>query len=351
MNDLLLRALRRETVSRPPVWMMRQAGRYLPEYRAVRAKSDFLTMCRTPELAVEVTLQPVDLIGVDAAIIFSDILVIPEAMGMHLTLDEGIGPQFPTPLRAPADVERLRTVVPEERLDYMLAALRMARRALDGRVPLIGFAGAPWTLAAYMVEGRGTKQFAVAKRMLFEQPAMAHALLDRLAVAVGDFLVAQVGAGAQVVQLFDSWAGALAPEEFRTFVLPYLAKAARRAREAGAPVIVFAPGAGWALDEIAAATGADAIGIDWHTTVASARAQLAPFPVAMQGNLDPCALYAPPSEIRARTQAMIQQFGPTGHIVNLGHGILPDVPPAHARAFVDAVKEWEWTPERVAACP
>lgn len=351
MNDLLLRALRRETVSRPPVWMMRQAGRYLPEYRAVRAKSDFLTMCRTPELAVEVTLQPVDLIGVDAAIIFSDILVIPEAMGMHLTLDEGIGPQFPAPLRAPADVERLRTVVPEERLDYMLAALRMARRALDGRVPLIGFAGAPWTLAAYMVEGRGTKQFAVAKRMLFEQPAMAHALLDRLAVAVGDFLVAQVGAGAQVVQLFDSWAGALAPDEFRTFGLPYLARAARRAREAGAPVIVFAPGAGWALDEIAAATGADAIGVDWHTTPAAAREQLASFPVAMQGNLDPCALYAPPPEIRARTRAMIQQFGPTGHIVNLGHGILPDVPPAHARAFVDAVKEWEWTPERVAACP
>ncbi|BAH38179.1 MAG TPA: uroporphyrinogen decarboxylase [Gemmatimonas aurantiaca] len=348
MNDLLLRALRREPVSRPPVWMMRQAGRYLPQYRAVRAGSDFLTMCRTPELAVEVTLQPVDLIGVDAAIIFSDILVIPEAMGMHLTLDEGVGPQFPSPLRTPADVARLRTVDPEDQLRYMLDALRLARRALNNRVPLIGFAGAPWTLAAYMVEGKGTKQFAVAKRMLFEQPAMAHALLDRLATAVGDFLVAQVAAGAQVVQLFESWAGALSPQEFRTFVLPYLTKAARRAREAGVPVIVFAPGASWALGEIAAATGADAVGVDWHTTPAQARRQLAPFNVAMQGNLDPCALYATPAEIRARAHAMIAEFGPIGHVANLGHGILPDVPPAHAKAFVDAVKEWEWTPERLA---
>ncbi len=350
MNDLLLRAIRREPVARPPVWMMRQAGRYLPEYRAIRAKADFLTMCRTPELAVEVTLQPVDLVGVDAAIIFSDILIIPEAMGMHLTLDEGIGPQFPTPLRTRGDVETLRPVVPEDQLCFMLDALRMARRALEGRVPLIGFAGAPWTLAAYMVEGRGSKQFAVAKRMLFERPDMAHALLDRLAIAVGDFLVAQVRAGAQVVQLFDSWAGALAPEEFRRFCLPYLAKAARRARTAGAPVIVFAPGAGWALQEIAEATGADAIGIDWHTAAGDARAQLSSLPIAVQGNLDPCALYAPPHEIRTRTQAMIQQFGPTGHIANLGHGILPDIPPAHAQAFVEAVREWEWTPERIAAC-
>jgi uroporphyrinogen decarboxylase len=347
-NDLLLRALRRERVERPPVWMMRQAGRYLPEYRAVRARSDFLTMCRTPELAVEVTLQPLDLVGVDAAIIFSDILVVPEAMGMALTLDEGVGPQFPTPLRSAAQVEGLRHVEPRESLRYMLDALRLARHEIDGRVPLIGFAGAPWTLAAYMVEGRGTKQFAVAKRMLFEQPAVAHALLDRLAVAVGDFLVAQVEAGAQTVQLFESWAGALGPAEFRAFALPYLARAARRAREAGVPVIVFAPGAGWALGEIAEATGADAIGVDWHTAPAAARRATGDARV-LQGNLDPCALYASPAEIRRMTHEMIAAFGPVGHIANLGHGILPDVPPSHARAFVDAVKEWRWPSDATTA--
>ena len=346
-NDLLLRALRGDVVDRPPVWMMRQAGRYLPQYRAVRAKSDFLSMCRTPELAVEVTLQPLELVGVDAAIIFSDILVIPEAMGMTLTLDEGIGPQFPSPVRTPADVARLRAIEPREHLGYVMDALRLARREIDNAVPLIGFAGAPWTLSAYMIEGKGTKQFAVAKRMIFEQPALAHALLDHLATAVGDYLVAQVEAGAQVVQLFESWAGALGPAEFREFSLPYLAKAARRAREAGVPVIVFAPGGGWAIREIAEATDADAIGVDWHTAPRDARAATAGLShgraVALQGNLDPCALYAPPAEIRRMTHEMIRAFGPTGHVVNLGHGILPDVPPAHARAFVDAVKEWRWT--------
>ena len=348
-NDLLLRALRREPVERPPVWMMRQAGRYLPEYRAVRAKSDFLTMCRTPELAVEVTLQPLDLVGVDAAIIFSDILVIPEAMGMHLTLDEGVGPQFPSPIRTTADLARLRAVDPIESLAYMLDAIRLARREINGRVPLIGFAGSPWTLAAYMIEGKGTKQFAVAKRMLFEQPALAHALLDQLATAVGDFLVAQIHAGAQVVQLFESWAGALGPEEFRTFVLPYMAKAAARVRGLGVPLIAFAPGGSWALREIAEATQADAVGVDWHTSPAAARAQCQGLDVAMQGNLDPCALYGTPAEIRRRTHEMIAAFGPVGHVANLGHGILPDVQPAHARAFIDAVKEWRWTDEAIAA--
>jgi uroporphyrinogen decarboxylase len=347
-NDLLLRALRRETVERPPVWMMRQAGRYLPEYRAVRAKSDFLTMCRTPELAVEVTLQPLELVGVDAAIIFSDILVVPEAMGMHLTLDEGIGPQFPSPIRTLADLSRLRPVDPDESLGYMLSALRLARREINGRVPLIGFAGSPWTLAAYMIEGKGTKQFAVAKRMLFENPTLAHALLDQLAIAVGDFLVAQIHAGAQVVQLFESWAGALGPEEFRTFALPYMAKAAARVRGLGVPLIAFAPGASWALREIAEATQADAVGVDWHTSPAAARAQCDGLAIAMQGNLDPCALYGSPQEIRRRTREMIAAFGPTGHVANLGHGILPDVPPAHARAFVDAVKEWHWTDDAIA---
>jgi uroporphyrinogen decarboxylase len=340
MNDLFLRACRREPVERPPVWMMRQAGRYLPEYRAIRARADFLTMVGTPELAVEVTLQPVDLLEVDAAIIFSDILVVPQAMGMALSVDEGIGPRFHQPLRTPADFERLRDPSAADDLGYVLDALRLARRELAGRVPLIGFAGAPWTLMSYMVEGQGSKSFTHAKRMLVQDPRRAHALLGRLARAVGEFLVAQVEAGAQAVQLFDSWASALGPRDFREFALPYLAESVRIARGAGVPVIAFAPGAGWALEEIAAATGADVIGVDWQTEAADARRRLAGRSVAVQGNLDPGWLYAPPATIRERTHEMLAAFGGRGHIANLGHGINPDVPVAHARAFVDAVKEW-----------
>ncbi len=339
MNDLFLRACRRESVERPPVWMMRQAGRYLPEYRAVRERSDFLTMVGTPELAVEVTLQPVDLLGVDAAIIFSDILVVPQAMGMALSVEEGTGPRFHQPLRTPDDFGRLREVEPERDLGYVLDAIRLARRKLTGRVPLIGFAGAPWTLMSYMVEGSGSKSFARAKRLLVEDPDSAHRLLARLAAAVGGFLVAQARAGAQAVQLFDSWASALGPRDFREFALPYLADAVRLARGSGVPVIAFAPGAGWALEEIAAATAADVIGVDWQTDAASARRRLGE-DVALQGNLDPCWLYAPPAVIRQRTHEMLGAFGGRGHIANLGHGILPDVPVAHAKAFVDAVREW-----------
>ncbi len=338
-NDLFLRACQGAKVGRPPVWMMRQAGRYLPEYRAVRQRADFLTMVRTPELAVEVTLQPVDILGVDAAIIFSDILVIPEAMGMHLTVDEGVGPRFSEPLRTEAALDTLRDPLADGGLEYVFEALRLARRELDGRVPLIGFAGAPWTLAAYMIEGQGTKSWAVAKRLLAEDPARAHRLLGLLADHVGRYLAAQVAAGAQAVQLFDSWAGALGPGDFRMFALPYLAQATRVARAAGVPVIVFAPGAGWALKEIAQATGADVIGVDWHTTAADARRRLGPTQ-ALQGNFEPCWLYAEPAEIRRRTRQMIRDFGPGPHIANLGHGILPDVPVDHARAFVDAVREW-----------
>ena len=347
MNDLFLRACRREHVERPPVWMMRQAGRYLPEYRAVRERADFLTMVGTPELAVEVTLQPIDRLGVDAAIIFSDILVVPQAMGMTLSVDEGVGPRFHEPLRAAAEFDRLRDPDPSHDLAYVLDALRLARRELDGRVPLIGFAGAPWTLMSYMVEGQGSKAFTHAKRLLVQEPARAHALLSRLARAVGEFLVAQVAAGAQAVQLFDSWASALGPRDFREFALPYLAESVRLARTAGVPVIAFAPGAGWALEEIAAATGADVIGVDWQTDAAEARRRLTGRPVALQGNLDPSWLYAPPATIRARTHEMLDAFGGRGHIANLGHGITPDVPVAHAQAFVDAVREWRG-PERPA---
>lgn len=341
MSDLFLRACRREPVERPPIWMMRQAGRYLPEYRAVRERADFLTMVRTPELAVEVTLQPVDLLGVDAAIIFSDILVVPQAMGMRLSVDDGVGPRFHNPLRTPPDFQRLHDVAPEDSLGYVLEALRLARRELAGRVPLIGFAGAPWTLMSYMVEGSGSKSFSQAKRLLLEDPGRAHDLLSRLARAVGSFLVAQVEAGAQAVQLFDSWSGALGPADFREFALPYLCEVTRMARTAGAPVIVFCPGSGWALEEIAGATGADVVGVDWQTDAAEARRRLPASQVTLQGNLDPCWLYASPAEIRHRTRRMLEAFGGRGHIANLGHGILPDVPVAHAQAFVDAVREWQ----------
>jgi uroporphyrinogen decarboxylase len=340
VNDLFLRACRRQSVERTPVWMMRQAGRYLPAYQAVRARADFLTMVRTPELATEVTLQPVDLLGVDAAIIFSDILVIPQAMGMQLKFEDGAGPSFPEPLRSRAQLGRLREIEPEHDLGYVLEGLRLTRRALAGRVPLIGFAGAPWTLMSYMIEGGGSKSFSMAKRLLVEDPESAHALLDRLASAAGQFLTAQVRAGAQAVQLFDSWSGALGPADFREFALPYLGRAARIARTAGAPVIVFCPGSGWALKEIADETGADVIGVDWQTDPRIARRLVPPERAALQGNLDPCWLYAAPGEIRERTHHMLEQFGAGNHIANLGHGILPDVPVGHAQAFVDAVKEW-----------
>jgi uroporphyrinogen decarboxylase len=319
---------------------MRQAGRYLPEYRAVRARSDFLTMVRTPELAVEVTLQPVDLVGVDAAIIFSDILVVPQAMGMTLTVEEGTGPRFHDPVRSPEDLDRLHEVNPEQELRYVLDALRLARSRLAGRVPLIGFAGAPWTLMSYMVEGAGTKAFTRAKRFLVEQPRSAHALLERLAKLVGRFLAAQAQAGAEAVQIFDSWAAALGPRDFREFALPYLAEAVRLAKAGGVPVIAFAPGAGWALEEMADLTGADVIGVDWQTDAGEARRRLAGRPVALQGNLDPTWLYAEPAVIRERTHAMLDAFGGAAHVANLGHGILPDVPVAHAKAFVESVKEW-----------
>jgi len=340
MDHLFLRACRREPVERPPVWMMRQAGRYLPEYRAVRERADFLTMVGTPELAAEVTLQPVDIIGVDAAIIFSDILVVPQAMGMELSVEDGVGPRFAKPLRAAADLAALHDIDPAKALDYVLAAIRLARTRLAGRVPLIGFAGAPWTLLSYMVEGEASKTFSRAKRFLLEEPAAAHALLARLARAIGAFLAAQVKAGAQAVQIFDSWAGALGPRDFHEFALPYLVESVRICRQAGAPIIVFAPGAGWALEQIAAATGPDVMGVDWQTEASDARRRLASYPVALQGNFEPCWLYAEPRVIRRRTHEMLTAFGPRGYIANLGHGILPDVPVAHARAFVDAVKEW-----------
>ncbi|MEP6781676.1 MAG: uroporphyrinogen decarboxylase [Gemmatimonadaceae bacterium] len=340
LNDRLIRACRRETVDRPPVWMMRQAGRYLPEYRAVRAGSDFLSMVRTPELAAEVTLQPIDILNVDAAIIFSDILVIPSAMGMTLRVDDGVGPRFDSPLRSPGDLNSLRDVEPERDLRYTLDAIRLVRRELDGKVPVIGFAGAPWTLAAYMIEGGGSPNFQHAKRALLGDPKFMRTLLSRLAREVGAFLLAQVEAGAQVLQLFDSWAGALTPQDYRDFALPALAEAAAIAKTSGVPLIVFPHGASWALEEVAIATKADAISVDWRIDPAEAKRIGDKLGVAVQGNLDPSVLYATPDVIRARTQSMLRDFGGLGHIANLGHGIFPDIPVEHARTFVDTVREW-----------
>ena len=336
MNDLFLRACRREPVPRPPVWMMRQAGRYLPEYRAVRAKADFLTMCHTPELATEVTLQPVDLLGVDAAIIFSDILVIPAAMGMDLTVDEGIGPRLGEPVRSLTMMRRLHDVEPEDGLKFHLDALRMTRRALNGRVPLIGFAGAPWTLFAYMVEGKGTKTFNVAKQALFSDPEFSHRLLERLADNVGRFLVAQAAAGAQALQIFDSWAGQLSRDDYLSYALPYTVEVIDELKSAGVPIILFAKGVHSCFPELSR-SGAHVLGVDWTSTLDRVGAEVEGR-VVLQGNLDPVALFGPISHIERQAQRILNEArGLKGHIFNLGHGILPPTKPEHLGALVDCV--------------
>jgi uroporphyrinogen decarboxylase len=337
-NELFIRACRRQHVERTPVWMMRQAGRYLPEYRAVRAKTDFLTMVRTPELASEVTIQPVDLIGVDAAIIFSDILVVPEAMGMKLIMEESRGPSFPEPIRSKEQIDALPVVDPERQLRYVTDAITMTKHLLGGRVPLIGFAGAPWTLAAYMVEGGGTRSFGAIKKMMLDEPDALLALLEKLSVSVRYYLEAQLAAGADAVQLFDTWGGVLAPDHFRKFSLDFLADIVARMRPSGAPVIVFAKGAQSALRDIAS-IGADVVGVDWTVDLAEVR-ELVEDKVALQGNLDPAFLYASPERIKQEVRSILRKYGNgPGHVFNLGHGIPPDVPPDHARAMVKAVKD------------
>jgi uroporphyrinogen decarboxylase len=335
----LLAAARGINEGRPPVWFMRQAGRYLPQYREVRKKADFLTMVRTPELACEVTLQPVDLVGVDAAIIFSDILVVPEAMGMHLVMDEGSGPHFPAPIRSREAVRALAAPDVHDTIAYTLEAIRLTRRALNGRVPLIGFAGAPWTLASYMIEGAGTKHFHVVKKVVFSEPALVHDLLERLTVVIGDFLIAQVQAGAEIVQIFDSWGSALAPRQYSEFALKYVTQIVQRVKaETGVPVISFAPGAGMSLADMAEVSGADVLGIDWQTPAYYARRIAQANGKAMQGNLDPCALFGTPDQVRVRTEQMLMEMHSSGYIANLGHGVLPDTPVENAKAFVDTVK-------------
>jgi uroporphyrinogen decarboxylase len=340
-NDLLIRAARREKTERAPVWFMRQAGRYLPEYRAIRAKHDFLSMVKNPELASEVTIQPVDLISVDAAIIFSDILTVPEAMGMKLLIEEGKGgPRFPDPIRLYTQIRDLKDIDPTHDLKYVADAIKLTVEKLAGRVPLIGFSGAPWTLFCYMVEGSGSKDFRHAKEMIFTRPEEAHKLLQKIAGAVADYLVMQIEAGADVIQIFDTWAGILTPDDLRNFSLQYIGDIVRDVKKRTnnrAPVIVFCKGANLSLTEIVE-TSCDVIGLDWTIDIADAKA-LVGDQVALQGNLDPGLLFASEKVIAERVNKIADQMGDCkGHIFNLGHGITPEVLPDRARAFVKAAK-------------
>lgn len=342
-NDRLLKALMREPVDRTPVWIMRQAGRYLPEYRATRARAgNFMSLCQNPELACEVTLQPLARFELDAAILFSDILTIPDAMGLGLSFAEGEGPQFAHPVRNVADVERLGVIDPEQELRYVTDAVRLIRRELNGRVPLIGFSGSPWTLATYMVEGASSKNYARIKGLLFDQPQLLHRLLDVTAKSVVAYLNAQVAAGAQALMIFDTWGGILAPQHYREFSLRYMASIVegltRQAEGRPVPVVLFTKGGGAWLEVIAEA-GPDAIGLDWTINIAEARRRVGQR-VALQGNLDPCALYASAERIRAEVAAILADYGAgPGHVFNLGHGVHPDVDPEHVRILVDAVHE------------
>jgi uroporphyrinogen decarboxylase len=337
-NDLFLRACRREPVERTPVWMMRQAGRYLPEYRAMRAKHKFLTLCKTPELAAEVSLQPVDLVDVDACMIFSDILAVPEAMGMELFVDEGMdGPRFPHPLRSRSEIDHLKVPDPNHELNYVMDALRLTRTRLGGRVPLIGFAGSPWTLAAYMVEGRGSKSFRHIKELVYNNPKDAHALLEKLARMVAACLNAQIEAGAQAIQIFDTWGGILPQEEFREFSLRWITHVLQLLRRNSIPVLVFCKDCGHSLGAIAD-TRPEVVSLDSTIDIGKARDMVGSY-VALQGNMDPALLYATPERIHTAVQKILEKFGKgSGHIFNPGHGVLPDTPVEHAKAFVQAVK-------------
>lgn len=342
-NERFIRALLREPVDVTPVWMMRQAGRYLPEYRAVRQKAgSFLQLCTTPELACEVTLQPLRRFPLDAAILFSDILTIPHAMGLGLAFVEGEGPQFAHPIRRAADVKRLGVPDPETDLRYVLDTVRLVRRELDGAAPLIGFAGSPWTMATYMVEGRSSKDFSTIKSMLFRDPDTLHTLLAINAAAVTVYLNAQIAAGAQAVMVFDTWGGALSPGHFADFSLRYMRDiVAGLARSVGGrrvPVILFTKGGGAWLEQMAD-TGCDALGVDWTTSMGAARRRVGGR-VALQGNLDPATLYATPAVIRTEVARVLADFGAgPGQVFNLGHGIHADVDPEHAGAMIAAVHE------------
>jgi len=342
-NDRLLRALLRQPVDVTPVWVMRQAGRYLPEYRAVREKAgDFMTLCTTPELACEVTLQPLRRFPLDAAILFSDILTIPDAMGLGLSFTEGGGPRFQKTVRSASDVAALHVPDPETDLKYVMDAVRLIRRELNGEVPLIGFAGSPWTLATYMVEGSGSKEFAGIKCMMFDQPRLLHQVLDVLARSVTTYLNAQIAAGAQAVMVFDTWGGVLTPRDYREFSLGYMERIVqglmREHDGRRVPVILFTKNGGQWLEEMAA-TGCDALGIDWTTDLKDARARVG-HKVALQGNMDPSILYASPERIREEVGTILASYGKgDGLVFNLGHGVHQHIDPDRVRVFVDTVHE------------
>jgi len=336
-NDLLLRALRKETVERPPVWMMRQAGRYLPDYIKLRDKYDFFTRVQTPELACEITLQPVEQVGVDAAIIFSDILVIPQAMGMEVLMEEGKGPSLPKIIKTQKDIDELITKDAENNLKYVYDALSLTKSELNGRVPLIGFAGAPWTILCYMIEGKGSKTWDKAKQFAYTQPELAHELLQKITDVTINYLKAQVKAGADTVQVFDSWSGILSPGDFKIFAQPYLLQIAD-ALENDAPVILFPKGSWYALNDLSNSSAAG-IGIDWCVTPQFAR-KVTENKITLQGNFDPAKLLAPIPQIKKWVKEMIEGFGTQKYIANLGHGITPNVPVDHAKAFVEGVKEY-----------
>ena len=340
-NDRYLRALLREPVDMTPVWMMRQAGRYLPEYKATRAEAgDFMSLCKNAELACEVTLQPLRRYPLDAAILFSDILTIPDAMGLGLYFETGEGPKFENPITCAADVDKLPIPDPEDELGYVMNAVRTIRKGLEGNVPLIGFSGSPWTLATYMVEGGSSKAFTKIKKMAFAEPAVLHALLDKLADSVISYLNAQIAAGAQSVMVFDTWGGVLSPRDYRDFSLQYMAKIVdgltRENEGRRVPVTLFTKNGGQWIEEIAA-TGCDAVGLDWTIDIADAKARVGD-KVALQGNMDPSMLYAPAPRIEQEVQTILDGFGKgPGHVFNLGHGIHLDVPPENAGVFVEAV--------------
>ncbi|GLB48235.1 uroporphyrinogen decarboxylase [Neptunitalea lumnitzerae] len=336
-NDLFLKALNNEKVSRPPVWMMRQAGRYLPEFMALKEKYDFFTRCRTPELAAEITVQPIDIVKTDAAILFSDILVVPQAMNIEVEMKPGVGPWLPNPIRSAKDVEQV--VVPniQEELGYVMDAIKLTKEMLADRVPLIGFAGSPWTILCYAVQGQGSKNFDIAKSFCFSQPEAAHALLQKITDTTIAYLKEKVKAGVQAVQIFDSWGGMLSPQDYQEFSWKYM----NQITEALAPytkVIVFGKGCWFALNEMSKSK-ASAIGVDWTCSAKNAR-YLTGGKKTLQGNFDPSRLLSPIPTIKKMVHSMIDDFGVDNYIVNLGHGILPNVPVDHAKAFVDAVKEY-----------
>jgi len=339
-NDLLLRAARGEKTERTPVWVMRQAGRILKEYRAVRGQlSGFKELVETPERAAEVTIQPVDILGVDAAIIFSDILVIPEALGLPYEMVEKKGPYFPTTITSQAQIDSLRTVDAETDLGYTLEAIRITKAELNGRVPIIGFAGAPWTIFCYMMEGSGSKTFSKARKVLYTNPQMAHNLLSKITQATIAYLKGQIAAGADLVQVFDSWAGILGPKQYQHFSLPYIQQICEAITEV--PVTAFAKGAYNARSEMGKLP-CRTIGLDWNMDIAESR-QLIGQEKTLQGNLDPCQLYADFKTIEAQTKKMLNTFGPGKHIANLGHGVYPDTDPDKVKCFIDTVKAHQFS--------